>query len=72
MNNIFQTSSLNIVAYLMARDIEYIDFKKIEGQTIFYYIRNENLQDILNEYNADMKLKKFISCFKKVKDVIKG
>jgi len=70
-NNIFQTSSLNIVAWLMTKGYEVVDQKKINNSTIFYFERDNNLQSALNEYNNNTSLKQFISNFRKVKMMIK-
>ena len=71
-NNIFQTSSLNIVAWLMTKGYEVSDKKRINNSTIFYFERDKNLQSILNEYNNNIALKEFISNFRKVKMMIKA
>jgi len=70
-NNIFQTSSLNIVAWLMTKGYEVVDQKKINNSTIFYFERDNNLQSAINEYNNNIPLKEFISNFRKVKMMIK-
>ena len=70
-NNIFQTSSLNIVAWLMTKGYTVIDQKKINNSTIFYFERDNKLQSALNEYNNNIPLKEFISNFRKVKMMIK-
>jgi hypothetical protein len=72
MSNLFQTSSLNIVAWLMTMNIDSIEHAKINGQSIFYYERSTELQEALNSYNNNIDLKRFISCFKKIKDIIKA
>jgi len=71
-NNIFQTSSLNIVAWLMTKGYTVIDQKKINNSTIFYFERDNKLQSALNEYNNNIPLKEFISNFRKVKMMIKA
>jgi len=71
-NNIFQTSSLNIVAWLMTKGYEITDKKKINNSTIFYFERDSKLQSALNEYNNNIPLKEFISNFRKVKMMIKA
>lgn len=71
-NNIFQTSSLNIVAWLMTKGYEVKDQKRINNSTIFYFERDKNLQSVLNEYNNNTSLKEFISNFRKVKMMIKA
>jgi len=70
-NNIFQTSSLNIVAWLMTKGYDVKDQKKINNNTIFYFERDDNLQSAINEYNNNIPLKEFISNFRKVKMMIK-
>jgi hypothetical protein len=72
INNIFQTSSLNIVAWLMTKGYEVSDKKRINNSTIFYFERDKNLQSVLNEYNNNIALKEFISNFRKVKMMIKA
>ena len=67
INTIFQTSSLNIVAWLMTKGYEVADQKKINNSTIFYFERDSKLQSALNEYNNNIPLKEFISNFRKVK-----
>ena len=71
-NNIFQTSSLNIVAWLMTKGYKVKDQKKINNSTIFYFERDSNIQSAINEYNNNIPLKEFISNFRKVKMMIKG
>lgn len=71
-NNIFQTSSLNIVAWLMTKGYVVQDQKRINNNTIFYFERDSKLQSALNEYNNNVALKEFISNFRKVKMMIKN
>ena len=70
-NSIFQTSSLNIVAWLMTKGYEVKDQKKINNSTIFYFERDNNIQSAINEYNNNTSLKEFISNFRKVKMMIR-
>lgn len=70
-NNIFQTSSLNIVAWLMVKNRTVVDKKKINGKTVFYFDRDETLQNDIDEYNSNVDLKKFIGKFREVKDMAK-
>jgi dolichyl-phosphate-mannose--protein O-mannosyl transferase len=72
MNGIFQTSSLNIVAWLMTKGYVVKDKKRIDNSTIFYFDRDENLQKFLNEYNNNKELKSFISKFREVKMMAKN
>lgn len=70
--SIFQTSSLNIVAWLAANDIEFIDHVKIYDKSIFYFDRNEQLSALLDEYNTNEQLKKFISSYKRIRGIVKA
>lgn len=67
----FQTASLNMVAWLITKEFAIKDTKKLDGQTIFYFDRTEDVQLAVNEYNNNYELKKFIANFKKVKELIK-
>jgi hypothetical protein len=71
MNNIFQTSSLNIVAWLMTKGYEVKDRKRINNSTIFYFDRDDKLQEVIDEYNSNKTLKDFIAKFREVKIMAK-
>ena len=71
-NGIFQTSSLNIVAWLSANDIDFVDYIRVNGNVIFVYERTEEITSCMNEYNTNEKLKKFIAGYRKARDVIKS
>lgn len=71
VNEIFQTSSLNIVAWLMTKGYEVSDRKKINNRTIFYFNRDEKLQSYIDQYNNNADLKDFIAKFRIVKDMAK-
>lgn len=68
----FQTASLNMVAWLITKGFNIKDTKKLDGQTIFYFDRNEEVQKAVNDYNSNYELKKFISNFRKVKEIAKS
>ncbi len=70
-NAMFSTLSTNIVAYLLMIGIKPDDIVKSSEKTYFFYERTDALQDGLNAYNDDIKLKKFISCFKEVKEMMR-
>lgn len=72
MNGIFQTSSLNIVAWLLTKGYVVKDKKRMDNNTIFYFDRDENLQKYINEYNANKDLKNFIAKFREVKIMAKS
>jgi hypothetical protein len=71
MNNIFQTSSLNIVAWLMTKGYQVVDRKRINNSTIFYFDRDDKLQEVIDEYNSNTVLKDFIAKFREVKIMAK-
>jgi len=71
-NGIFQTSSLNIVAWLSANDIEFMDHVVIYGKSTFYFERTEQLSKCLDEYNTNEQLKKFISSYKRIRSIVKS
>jgi hypothetical protein len=72
MDNLFQTSSLNLVAWLLVKGQKIKDYVKIDNQTIFYFDRTDNLQDIINQYNNNVELKKFITKFREVRAIAKS
>jgi hypothetical protein len=72
MNNIFQTSSLNVAAWLLTKDIEPVNCISIKNQqALFFYERSEKLTNALDEYEVNKEIKLFISKFKQVKEMIK-
>ncbi len=72
MNKIYHIYSLNLVAYLLMYNIRPISVRKEKEQNIvFYFNDNDELRKILDEYKNENKLKKFISCFKEVREMIK-
>lgn len=71
MSTLFQTSSLNIVAWLLTRGYDIKDKIKIDNQTVFFFDRDENLQKVINEYNNNKELKDFIAKFRQVKIMAK-
>lgn len=72
MNSLFQTSSLNIVAWLMVKNFQVKEKVKIDNNTIFYFDRVDGLQTAINEYNNNTELKNFIAKFKVVKEMAKA
>jgi hypothetical protein len=72
MNDIFQTASLNIVAWLMTKGYKVKDRKRINNTTIFYFDRDDKLQEVIDEYNSNKALKDFIAKFREVKIMAKN
>jgi len=71
MSNIFQTSSLNIVAWLLTKGYPVKDKKRLDDKTIFYFDRVDTLQSAIDAYNNNTDLKEFISNFRQVKIMAK-
>lgn len=69
MEDKFYTQSLNLAAYIKANGIDIISHDKQNKVTTFYFERNQKLQDVINAYNKDEKIKKFITCFKEIKEL---
>lgn len=70
--DVFYTGSLNVVAYLMTKGVDYIDIKISTGRKLFEYEKNENLQKILNEYNQDHFIRNFVFNLRKAKEAVKS
>lgn len=70
INSLFQTSSLNLVAWLLLKGFKVIEIVKVSNQSIFYFERNDDLQRAIDAYNQNTELKAFIGQFKKVKDML--
>jgi hypothetical protein len=70
-NILFQTSSLNIVAWLLTKGFTVKEKIKIDNQTVFFFDRNNTLQQAINDYNNNQELKNFIAKFKIVKEMAK-
>lgn len=72
MDKLFQTSSLNLVAWVLTKDIQIKEKVNIGDVTVFYFDRTDELQKAINEYNQNIELKKFITKFKQVREIIKS
>jgi len=72
MDKLFQTSSLNLVAWFLTKDIQIKEKVNIGDVTVFYFNRTDELQKAINEYNQNIELKKFITKFKQVREIIKS
>jgi hypothetical protein len=56
------------VAYLIANGIEPEGMVKEEGNNaMFYFEKTDELQKVIDKYNQDEELKKFISAYKEVR-----
>lgn len=71
MDNYFHTKSLNLVAWLIANEIPIYKTVVLGNNTIFYFEHNEKVESLIQSYNSNEVLKKFISAFKYVKDVVR-
>jgi hypothetical protein len=68
--NYYHTASLNIAAWLISKDIPLKDSKRIDKQMIFYFEKTNELNNAISEYLSNESLKKFITSFKKVKEIV--
>jgi hypothetical protein len=72
MENYYFTQSLNIAAYLISKGYE---VKKLEnsstGITTFFFERSDGTFEAVKEYNNNDELKKFISAFREIKQMVK-
>jgi len=69
VDSIFTTGSTNLAAFLYMNDIKPVQVTKINNQTYFLYVKTEELNVQIDNYNSNVELKEFISAFKKVKDI---
>lgn len=72
MKDYFYTSSMNIAAWLLSKGFEVEQKTRLDNQTVLYFKRSPELQQALNDYNNNKELKSFITCYGKVRDVIRG
>jgi hypothetical protein len=72
MMNLFYTRSTNLCAYLMMNNHKVKAKQRDSRGTIFYFERSQELNESIEQYNNDEKIKKFISCFKDVKEIMKN
>jgi hypothetical protein len=66
--DVFYTSSLNVIAYLKTKGVNCESVTKFNGKSLFLYIKNESLQQYLDEYKADKKLQSFLIELRNVKE----
>ncbi len=69
--SMFSTLSTNIAAFLLSRGIAPTEVVGASGKTYFFYERTQDLQEGLDAYNNNIQLKKFISSFKEIKEMMK-
>ncbi len=68
----YEVLSLNLVAYLKMKGFSVASATKTNKGVIFYFEKSKELFDVVTEYNQDEHLKKFISEFKNVKQIVNG
>lgn len=66
----YEVLSLNLVAYLKMKGFSVVKAEKTPKGVQFYFEKSQELFDAVTEYNQDEYLKKFISEFKAVKDIV--
>lgn len=68
--NLYYTNSWNIAAWFMHKGIP-LEFQIMEDKvTTFYYHRTEQTKQAIEEYNHNLELKDFISCYRKIKELV--
>jgi len=56
----------------MSEGLELQGIHKQSGKNAtFYFERNDKLKFLINQYNQDLKLKLFLSNYKKIKEMLK-
>lgn len=69
--NLYYTQSLNLAAYLKWNGKEPIKSETVNGITTFYFDKDEETYKIVTRYNNDLDMKRFITCFRDIKRMIK-
>jgi hypothetical protein len=73
MNNskFYFTQSLNVAAFLLYKGFQVKNVLTTNGITTFYFDRCDEVFDAVRDYNTNTDLKKFITAFRDIKDMIK-
>ena len=66
----FRTPSLNIVAYLSTKGVKHEKVTKVESNTSFEFVRNEELDNILRAYRNNQELQSFITALSETKKLV--
>lgn len=72
MQQLYQTSSLNVFSWLYANDIKHVECVKVDGKTIFLYEINSYFRTCIQEYYTNEKLKKFIAGYREARNIVKS
>ena len=67
---VFYTSSLNVIAYLKMKGIDYESVTEFNGKKLFLYIKTDSLQEKLDEYRGDKFINGFLKELKNLKEFI--
>lgn len=70
MNNLYYTQSLNLAAYIMSKGIEPIGKTKLQKGMTIYFNKTKELHEIVDDYNSNLEIKKFIASFKDLKQYL--
>lgn len=70
MNKYFTTQSLNVVAWLMSKGFAIDSTVNINNSTTFNFIKTQELMQSVNEYSNNITLKKFLSAYREIKDIV--
>lgn len=68
----FYTASLNVVAYLITKGINYVEITEQNGMKLFGFVNSSKLDFVLQDYKNDQNLQSFIHELKRIKAVIKN
>lgn len=69
MENLYKVKSLNVVAYLRLKGFTIAKVEKDKNEANFYFEKSKELFKVIDEYNSNQELKKFISSFKEVRTI---
>jgi len=67
----YSTASTNVAAWLVMNGFDIAESKRLQGKMWFYFNEADDLQNVLDEYNTNDFLQRFIVAFRQVKAVMK-
>jgi hypothetical protein len=69
MENLYNTMSLNVAAFLKCNGIEVVKVEKKDGKAVFYFPKTPQVKTLVDMYFNDVTLKRFIIAFKDIKQM---
>lgn len=70
-NKYYHTESLNLASYLLYKGNNIVQTEVKNKVVVFYFLKNNDVFESVNEYNTNSELKKFIACFKDIRYIAK-